>query len=127
MSVKRRPQIGTNVWFVAEHYYYVPGRAAPELEYSVYQGKIRGYRMGRWTDASIEYQSEEGYIKLIDIAMNANTPKIFDNPRDAALLARDKTDAHMRRWGWVLELWPETPPMRRTWEKYLIYDNGTML
>lgn len=119
MSIKQRPQIGANVWFVAAHYYYVPGRAAPELEYSVYQGKIRGYHTGGFTEAVIDYRCDEGYAKIAYIALNQNNPRIFDNPMEATLLAREKTEEHMRAYGWRWELWPETPPMRRSWEKYL--------
>ena len=114
-----KPDIGTNVWFVTEHLYYVPGRNAPEHEYCVYQGEIIRYRVGAWTDAVIKYRCEEGYTKLTDVALKANDPRIFDNPRDAALLAREYTEEYMRRWRWIWNMWRDTPPMRRSWEKYI--------
>ena len=118
MARMYRPPVGTKVWFVSEHLYYA-GRASPELEYSVYQGEVLGYRTGNWTDVQIRYRCEEGYIKLTDIQLSASTPKIFDNPRDAALLAQSMTNDHVRRWGWTWSMWPDTPPMRRKWENYL--------
>ena len=114
-----KPPVGTMVWFVAEHLYYVPGHAAPEMEYSVYQGEVKGYRVGNWTDVNLKYRCEEGHIKLADVVLSADRPKIFDNPKDAALLAKEKTDDYLKHWGWVWHMWPDTPPMRRAWEKYL--------
>ena len=85
-----KPDIGTKVWFACEHFYRRPGatKYQPEYEFMVYEGEVRGYRTGNWTDVNIKYRCEEGYIKLIDIVLSIDKPTIFDNPRDAALHAR---------------------------------------
>ena len=84
-----KPEPGTKVWFVTENHWQRPGaeKYQPEYEFMVYEGEVRGYRVGGWTDVNIRYRCEEGYIKLIDIMLSADRPAIFDNPRDAALLA----------------------------------------
>ena len=115
-----KPEIGTKVFFVAEHLYNVKGLPHnPQYEFSVYEGEVMGYRVGNWTDVNIRYRCEEGYIELTDIVLRADKPKIFDNPRDAALLAREKTEEYLKKWGWVWTMWPDTPPMRRAWERFL--------
>lgn len=116
-----KPEIGSKVWFVAEHLYNAKGLPHnPQYEFSVYEGEVLGYRVGGWTDVQLRYRSEEGYIELIDIVLSAEKPTIFDNPRDAALLAQEKTRKYMKAWDWVWHMWPDTPPMRQAWEKYLV-------
>lgn len=122
-SRNRKMMIEQNVWFIAEHYYYVSDRAAPELEYSVYQGKVKGcrYHVSGRVEVRIEYRYEEGYIKLAYITMDKSKPKIFDNPRerDAALLAKENTETYMKRCECVWSMRQEAPSMRQLWEKYL--------
>lgn len=118
-----KPEPGTKVWFVCEHFYCRPGadKYQPEYEFMVYQGEVMSYRVGNWTDVEIRYRSEEGPVKLTDIVLRADKQTIFDNPRDAALLAKEMTDDYLRRWGWCWnkDMWPDRPPMPRRWEKYL--------
>jgi hypothetical protein len=119
-----KPEIGTMVWFVTEHFWRRPGatKYQPEYEYMVFQGEVRGYRVGNWTDVTILYRDgDPGPIELIDIALSAEKQKIFDNPRDAALYAQELTNEYLKHWGWVWskDMWPDRPPMPRRWEKYL--------
>lgn len=117
-----KPEPGTKVWFVTEHFWRRPGaeKYQPEYEFMVFQGEVRGYRVGNWTDVQIRYREDDlGPLHLIDIALSAGKDKIFDNSRDAALYARELTDDYLRRWGWVWKMHLDMPPMPRRWEKYL--------
>lgn len=117
-----KPEIGAKVWFAHEHLWRRPDteKYQPEYEFMVYEGEVRGYRTGGWTDVQIRYRDgDPGPIKLIDVALSADRPTIFDNPRDAALYARELTEEYLKRWGWVWRMYPDMPPMPRRWEKYL--------
>lgn len=117
-----KPEIGTKVWFVTEHFWRRPGaeKYQPEYEFMVYQGEVVSYRTGGWTSVCLRYRDRDpGPIELIDVRLDAEKPTVFDNPRDAALLAMEKTDAYLRRWGWVWQMHPDMSPMPRRWEKYL--------
>ena len=119
-----KPEIGSKVWFACEHFYHRPNmdKYQPEYEFMIYEGEVKGYRTGNWTDINIRYQCEEGYIKLIDIKLDADKPTIFDNPKDAAMMAQRMTEDYVKRWGWVWRMHPDMPPMPRRWEKYLTGD-----
>ena len=117
-----KPEIGTKVWFVTEHHWRRPGaeKYQPEYEFMVYQGEVRGYHTGNWTDVTLRYREQEpGPIHLTEVRLDSKKPKIFDNPRDAALRAKEITEDYLRRWGWVWDMHPDMPPMPRRWEKYL--------
>lgn len=117
-----KPEIGTKVWFVTEHFWRRPGveKWQPEYEFMVYQGEVVSYRTDGWTSVCLRYRDRDpGPIELIDIRLDSEKPTIFDNPRGAALLAKEKTDDYLRRWGWVWQMHPDMPSMPRRWEKYL--------
>lgn len=110
----RRPEIGETLYFVCEHLYYKPNRVGPVLEYCVCSGKVKTFLTGKYTEMRLVGKNPDGfptpsYFKLSDLGK-----RIFDNPKDAALLAKEMTEKYERTWGWTGD-----PPMRRTWEKYL--------
>ena len=125
-----KPPVGTEVWFVTEHFWRRPGATAwqPEYEFMVFKGTVRSYYTINWTDVCIQYREfENGPIELIEIRLSADKQKIFDNSRDAALLAREMTEDYLRHWGWLWTsgLWPDMPPMPRRWEHYLSDENSS--
>ena len=110
----RRPEIGETLYFVCEHFYYIPNHAGPVTEYCVCSGKVKTFLTGRYTEMRLVGKNPDGfptpyYYKLSDFGK-----RIFDNPKDAALLAKEMTEKYERTWGWTGD-----PPMRRTWTKYL--------
>lgn len=86
----QRPPVGTKMYFVRENYYYVPGDPAPKMEYCVCEGKIKEFLIGE---------------------------RVFYTAKEAAFLAKKKTEKYESIWGWMMD-----GSMRRTWEKYLEED-----
>lgn len=124
MAKIQRPKIGTKMWDVHENLYYIPGSAAPVMEYVVTDGEITDYREGGYVDFRLLGPVPRGdrsfpvprYHKLSDIGK-----RVFYTAREAALLAREQTEKYERTWGWTKD-----PPLRRTWEQYLQEDaNGS--
>lgn len=50
MARVERPEIGTEMYAVFEHLYYIPGHAAPVMEYCVCKGTVRGFFTGGYTE-----------------------------------------------------------------------------
>ena len=115
--MKKRPEIGTVLWSVHEHLYYIPEKAAPVTEYCVCESKVRNYIEGNFTQICSVGKDPDGhgalhYFKLSDLGKN-----VFFNPKEAAELAKQVTEKYEQTWGWMGD-----PPLRRTWEKYLQMD-----
>lgn len=113
-----RPAIGTTLWSVHEHLYYIPEKAAPVTEYCVCESKVRNYIEGNFTQICSVGKDPDGYgalhyFKLSDLGKN-----VFFNPKEAAELAKRVTEKYEQTWGWMGD-----PPLRRTWEKYLKEDD----
>ena len=116
MKKKRRPLIaGTVLWYVIEHYYYVPEHAGPEKEYCVSSGILTGYYDGaKYTEFCVRgYEPGKGCVPRR--YKTAGLGKcVFLNPQDAAKLALQWTE-HEEKVFWFCH----DKPMRRTWEKWL--------
>ena len=115
--MKKRPEIGTTLWSVHEHLYYIPEKAAPVTEYCVCESKVRNYIEGNFTQICSVGKDPDGYgalhyFKLSDLGKN-----VFFNPKEAAELAKQVMEKYEQTWGWMGD-----PPLRRTWEKYLQMD-----
>ena len=112
----KRPPVGTKLYVVREHLYYKPGRAAPDLEYAVYSGRVKGYIEGGYVQIKILLENAGpnnlAYPKLGDIGKS-----VFYTAHDAALLAEAKTEDYERRWAWT-ERWGNIP-LRRPWKELL--------
>lgn len=111
---KTRPAVGSKLWDVHEHLYYIPNRAAPVMEYVVTEGEVTGYFEGGYVEICMtgfvpgHHQMPRRH-KLSDIGK-----QVFFTAREAALLAKEQTEKYERTWGWMKD-----HPLRRTWEQYL--------
>ena len=97
MKRGHRPEIGTEMYFVVERLYYVKSvQAAPFLEYCVCEGAVWKYIDQNQTEMCLIYDGSLSYFKLAAIG-----EKVFYTPREAALLAKKKTEKYERVWGWL--------------------------
>lgn len=109
-----RPKIGTMMYSVHEHLYYIPDRAAPVMEYCVCEAEVRGYFIGGYTEIRLLGPSPEGFMTPYFYKLNEIGHTVFYTAREAALLARQMTERYEQTWSWMKD-----PPMRRSWA-YLI-------
>lgn len=109
-----RLAVGTKMYAVNEHLYYIPGNPAPVKEYCVCEAEVRGFYQGGYVDICL-FGKHPGcgivpyYYPLKDVGT-----KVFYTPQEAAVLAKQLTEKYEQTWGWTGD-----PPMRRTWEHLL--------
>ena len=111
------PPVGTMLYTVHEHLYRKPGRTGPFEEYVVFAGEITEHLPGPKKLMRLDGPTPEGriicdYRSFFDIGKT-----VFFTAREAALLAREKTEEYERRWAWT-EKYGDVP-LRRTWENLL--------
>ena len=116
MTRVKKPEIGTEMYAVFGHLYYIPGHAAPVMEYCVCKGTVSGFSAGGYVDVCLLFTGPDGFPiprrrKLDDIGK-----KLFYTAAEAAALAKSMTEDYERRMGW---LGPPEIPMARPWEKLL--------
>lgn len=121
---QQRPAIGTVMYHVHEHYYCVPGYAAPAIEYSVCSGVVKGFFEGSYVEIKVTGKDPSGFMtpwmyKLSDIGT-----KCFYTAAEAAHLAKRMAEDYERIWGW---LGAPDIPMRRPWQDLLPEMKGTEL
>lgn len=117
MKRQTRPPLGTTMFCVQEHLYYIPGRAGPALEYVIFEGEVVGYYDGPgWVDIQLRGRSANG-VDTVHRRLKDVGTKIFTTAQEAAMLARDMTEDYERRWAWT-ERWGDVP-LRRPWEQLL--------
>lgn len=110
---KKYPAIGTTMYSVHEHRYYIPGRAAPMMEYCVSAGTVKGFIEGRYAEVVILGKAPEGYRELYYYKIADMGKKFFYSRQEAEQLAEQKSDQYERAWGWLGE--PDIP-LRRSWK-----------
>ena len=113
---QQRPPIGTVMYHVCEHLYYVPGSTAPVTEFCVCCGSVTGFVERGYVEAIVTGKDPDGYMtpyycKLADIGT-----KYFYTAAEAAQRAKRMTEDYERIWRWLGA--PEIP-MRRLWEDLL--------
>lgn len=111
---KERPAVGTKMYVVNEHRYYIPNRAAPVLEYCVCEGEVQGFFEGRWVDICLRGEIPGKGMVPQYYPLKTIGEKIFYTPREAAELAKRMTEECESSC-----LWGDDPPMRRPWAHLL--------
>lgn len=111
---EERPAIGTKMYLVNEHLYYIQGNPAPVLEYCVCEAEVIGYFNSGYTEIHLVGPNPKGFMTPYFYKLSKIGQTVFFTPREAAMLAKQMTEKYQRTWGWTGD-----PPMRRTWEKYL--------
>lgn len=111
-----RPDIGTKMYSVHEHHYYIKEHPAPLREYCVCEAEVIDFIQGGYTEVELRGKSPGGFMTPYRYRLSDIGKRIFYTPREAALLAKDMTEQYEKTWGRIGS--PETP-MRRPWEKYL--------
>ena len=119
MKRKNWPAVGTKMYFVVEHRYYIPDHAAPMMEYCVCEGEVTGYFTLGYTEMHLVGSNPDGFTAPSHYKVKEIGEKVFFTPREAALLAKHMTKKYEQAWGWM-----GNPPMRRPWIVFL--DEGQM-
>jgi len=121
MKRRPRPPLGTTMFCVLEHRYYIPGRAGPAFEYVVFEGKVKGYIEGGWVDMMLRGVGADGGVELVERRLQDIGTKVFHTAVEAARLARDMTEDYERRWAWMAR-WGDIP-LRRPWAALLMEES----
>ena len=121
MRHNNRPKIGTKMYTVQEHLYYIPGYPAPVTEYCVCEGEVKRFFTAGYTEIILVGPSPEGYTTPYRYPLRKIGKRVFYTAEEAALLAKDMTERHEHTWGWIGE---PAFPMRRPWEKYLVKEEN---
>ncbi len=116
MARVERPEIGTEMYAVFEHLYYIPGHAAPVMEYCVCKGTVRGFFTGGYTEVCLLFTGPDGFPSPDRRRLGDIGEKLFYTAAEAATLAKSMTEKYERTWGWIGA--PEIP-MARPWAKLL--------
>lgn len=111
-----RPAIGTKMYDVREHLYYIPGRAAPVLEYVVVEETVTGFYKGGYEEVCLIGCPPDRGNTPISYPLKDIGKKVFYTPKEAAFLAKERTEKEENI---LLFRYMKHPPLRRTWEKYL--------
>ena len=112
----KKPDVGTQMYFVCEHLYYIPDHAGPVKEYCVCEADVTGFFTGRYTDVRLAGNSPDGRRTLHSFKLSEIGKKVFYTPEEAAGYAQILTVRYERIWGW---LGAPDIPMRRLWESLL--------
>lgn len=116
MARVERPKIGTEMYAVFEHLYYIPGHAAPVMEYCVCKGMVRGFFTGGYTEVSLLFTEPDGFPVPCRYMLSDVGTKLFYTAAEAAALAKSMTEKYEQTLGWMGAL---DFPMARPWEKLL--------
>lgn len=110
MKRNERPAVGTKMYSVHEHLCYIPGRAAPVVEYCVCEAEVRDFFEGSYVEICLTGKIPDKGMVPYRYRLKDVGEKVFYTPREAAELAQRMTEKYERTWGWMGD-----PPMRRPW------------
>lgn len=112
MKKKNLPDIGTAMYSVHEHFYYIPGHVAPVKEYCVCDAEVKEYfQEGRYAEIRLVGKLPGRGMTPYHYSPKDVGTRLFYSPREAAEQAKRMTEKYENTW--------DVPPMRRTWEKFL--------
>lgn len=109
-----RPAVGTKMYSVSEHLYYISGKTVPVMEYCVCEAEVQGFYQGGYVEICLVGKLPGRGMTPYRYPLKDVGARVFYAPREAAMLAKQMTEKYEQTWGWTGD-----PPMRRTWEKYL--------
>ena len=110
MKRNERPAIGTKMYSVHEHPYYIPAETAPVIEYCVCEAEVQGFFEGGYVEICLRGEIPDKGMVPYRYRLKDVGEKVFYTPREAAELAQRMTEKYERTW-----IWMGDPPMRRPW------------
>lgn len=117
MGKIKRPEIGTKMYSVHEHLYYIKNHAGPILEYVVCNAVVTGFYTMGYTEVCLTGKDPDGYNTPYRYPLNKIGKSIFYTTKEAAEHAKLLTERYEHAWGW---LGAPDIPMRRSWETLLL-------
>lgn len=112
-----RPTVGTKMYSVHEHRYYIKSHPAPLLEYCVCESVVTGFFRGGYTEVCLTGLSPEGYPTPYRYKLSEIGTEVFYTAREAAKLAKQETEKYENTWR---KFGGPNIPLRRPWENYLV-------
>lgn len=97
----RKPILGDTMYFVREHFYRVPGHAAPLVEYCVCEGTVCGFFTGKYKEVELTGKNPDGFQTPAYFKMSQIGKTLFFGPEAAAKLAEKKTVEYEKVWNWA--------------------------
>lgn len=116
----KRPEIGTKMYCVQEHMYYViDSKYGPRIEYCVCEAEVTGFYTKGFTEVVLFGSDPGGGNSEKYYPLDTIGERLFYTPREAALYAQEKTERWEEREKMFGAFRPPVYPMPRTWMKYL--------
>lgn len=117
-AIKQRvlPDVGMPVWYVCEHFYYVPGHAGPYFEYVVCQGIVaKYYQRNCKLEFKVDGFNGAGHPTPSYFLASELDKKVFVTEKAATHHAQQLTDDYENKWSYM----DPRCPLRRSWESFL--------
>lgn len=107
-----KPSIGTTMYFVVEHFYYLDSYAGPLMEYCVSEATVTGFSNESVGEMRLVGKNPDGYTVPSYYLLKDIGKKVFFQKPEAAAYAEKLTTRYEAAWGW---LGKPAIPMRRPW------------